>query len=62
MSGLAIVGLLGAVLLVLLVGVGQFAFGRPDPMRSNKLMRMRVLFQAVAIALILGMLAFSGTG
>lgn len=54
---LAVGGVL-AVLLVLFLGVGQFAFGRPDPNRSNKLMRLRVILQAAAVLALLAALAW----
>lgn len=46
-----------AVLLVLALGVGRFAFGSHDPRRSNRLMRLRVVAQAVAILALLAALA-----
>lgn len=54
--------ILAVVLGVLLLGVGRFGFGRHDPQLSNRLMRWRVIAQAIAIALLLGALAFSGRG
>lgn len=57
MAYLAVGGVL-AVLLVLFLGVGQFAFGRHDPHRSNKLMRLRVIMQAVAVLALLAAVAW----
>ncbi len=58
MQWVAIIGLL-AVLGVLAAGVAQFAVGKGDPHRSNRLMRWRVLAQAAAILLVLVALAIS---
>jgi len=51
-----------AVLGVLLAGALQFAAKRPDPRRSNRLMRLRVVAQAGALLVILGALALSTAG
>ena len=59
MSGILLVVALLAVFAVLMLGIGQFAFGRPDPRRSNRLMRLRVVAQGIALVLLLGALAFS---
>ncbi len=56
MSGVMLILLplaLGATLLILLVGVGGFAAGgRFNARYGNRLMRMRVAAQAVAVALL----------
>ena len=49
---LAMVGTVG-MLLAGLVGVAR---GAPDPARSNRLMRYRVIFQAVAVLLFIVLL------
>ena len=43
-------------LVVLVLGVVQMARGGQDAQRSNKLMQYRVVFQAVALVLFLGLL------
>ena len=51
---------LGATLLILLVGVGGFALGgRFNARHGNKLMRLRVAAQAVAV-LLLGLAMWLG--
>ena len=50
--GLLLIGAMGLTLLVLLVGVGSFAFGgKFNQKYSNKLMRLRVLCQGLAVIL-----------
>lgn len=61
MVWVAILALL-AVLGVLAFGVAQFAIGKPDPHRSNRLMQLRVLAQAAALLVILAALAISAAG
>lgn len=49
---------LAAVGIVLLMGLRNMATGGPGS-RSNKLMRMRILLQAVALVIIMGALYFA---
>lgn len=50
-----------AVLVILALGIGGFAKGGDFNRRhANRLMRWRIIAQAVAIALILAFIAFSG--
>lgn len=49
----------GAVAVVLLFGLGNLARGG-SPSRSQQLMRLRVLLQAVAIAVIMGAVYVAG--
>jgi hypothetical protein len=49
----------GAVAVVLLFGLGNLATGG-SPSRSQRLMRLRVLLQAVAIAVIMAAVYFAG--
>ena len=52
-----------AVLVVLMIGLGAFARGGDFNKRnSNKLMRYRIIAQAVAVALILGFIWLRGSG
>ncbi len=48
-----------ATLCVLLFGVGQMFRKNHDPRTSNKLMRWRIILQAIAVALILAVLWFT---
>ena len=61
MVWIAIIALL-VVLGILVFGVAQFAIGKPDPHRSNKLMQLRVLAQAAALLVVLAALAISAAG
>jgi hypothetical protein len=49
----------GAVAVVLLLGLGNMMKGG-SPSRSQQLMRLRVMLQAVAIAIIMAAIYFSG--
>ena len=49
---------MGAVAVVLVMGLGNMMRGGPGN-TSQKLMRMRVMLQAVAVAVIVGALYFS---
>lgn len=50
-----------AVVVILAIGIGGFAQGGEFNRRhANRLMRWRIIAQAVAIALILAFIAFSG--
>lgn len=60
--GYLAIGVVLAVLIVLFLGVGQFGFGRHDPHRSNKLMRLRVVAQAIAVLALLAAVAWKGLG
>ena len=52
-----------AVLVVLMVGIGGFAAGGEFNRKySNKLMRLRVISQAVAVIIILLIVIFRGGG
>ncbi len=62
MTGYLALGAVLAVLLVLFAGVGQFAFGKADPRRSNRLMRLRVIAQAIALLLLVAAFAFHSAG
>jgi len=51
----------GAVLVILVIGViTMLRQGKVDARTSNKLMRYRIIFQFMAIALIAGAFLFSG--
>ncbi|MFK5996745.1 MAG: twin transmembrane helix small protein [Rhodobacterales bacterium] len=51
------------VLVILMIGLGSFAKGGEfDRKYANKLMRMRIIAQAVAVALILAYAVIRGTG
>lgn len=63
-SPLFIVGAIAAlvVLIILMIGIGGFARGGEFNRRNgNKLMRLRIIAQAVAVLLIVG-LAWLGSG
>lgn len=62
MSVFLILGGVLAVLLVLVAGIGQFAFGKHDPHRSNRFMRYRVIAQATMLAILLAAIALSAGG
>jgi hypothetical protein len=49
----------GAVTIVLLLGLGNMMKGG-SPSRSQQLMRLRVMLQAVAVAIIMAAIYFSG--
>jgi hypothetical protein len=49
----------GAVAVVLLLGLGNMMKGG-SPSRSQQLMRLRVMLQAVAVAIIMAAIYFSG--
>jgi hypothetical protein len=49
----------GAVAIVLLLGLANMMKGG-NPSRSQQLMRLRVLLQAVAVAIIMAAIYFSG--
>lgn len=52
-----------AVLAVLVVGVGGFARGGEFNRKyANKIMRLRLLFQFIAVILIVGFVYFTGRG
>lgn len=52
-----------AVLVILMLGLGSFtAGGETSRKYSNKLMRLRIIAQAIAIALILLYAALRGSG
>ena len=42
---------------MLLAGLVSVARGSPDPARSNRLMRYRVVFQGVAVLLFIGLIS-----
>lgn len=51
----------GAVVVILLTGIGGFAVGGEFNRRNgNRLMRWRIAAQAVAVALMMGYLAYKG--
>ena len=52
-----------AVLVILMVGIGGFAGGGEFNRKyANKIMRLRIIAQAVAVAIIFLLVAFAGTG
>lgn len=52
-----------AVVVVLVIGIGGFALGGEfNKKYGNKMMRLRILFQAIAVALILLFIFLRGTG
>ena len=52
-----------AVLVILMIGLGGFATGGAfNKKNSNKLMRYRIIAQAVAVVLIVLFVALRGTG
>lgn len=52
-----------AVLVILMIGLGSFARGGDfNKKNSNKLMRYRIIAQAIAVVLILGFIWLRGTG
>ena len=52
-----------AVLAVLMIGVGGFARGGDfNKKYANKIMRLRILLQAIAVLLILIFVTFAGRG
>lgn len=52
-----------AVLGILMVGIGGFAKGGEfNKKHANRIMRYRLIAQALAVALILGYVAYRGTG
>lgn len=52
-----------AVLVILMVGIGGFAGGGEFNRKyANKIMRLRIIAQAVAVAVIFLLVAFSGGG
>lgn len=52
-----------AVVVVLVLGLGGFASGSPDAAkRSNKMMRLRLLFQFIAVVFIAAYVYFSRQG
>lgn len=52
-----------AVLVILMVGIGGFAGGGEFNRKyANKIMRLRIIAQAVAVALIFLLVAFGGGG
>ena len=58
-----VVGAVLAVLIILMIGLGSFtAGGEFNRKYSNKLMRLRIIAQAVAVALILLYVALRGSG
>ena len=51
------------VVIVLMIGLGGFAFGGEFNRKyANKIMRLRILLQAIAILLIILFVYFSGGG
>ena len=51
------------VLVILMIGLGSFAKGGEfDRKYANKLMRMRIIAQAIAVILILAYAVIRGTG
>lgn len=64
-SPLTIIAVLAVlcVLVILMVGIGGFATGGEFNRKyANKIMRLRIIAQAVAVALILLVVLFSGGG
>ena len=64
-SPLTIVAVLAVlcVLVILMIGIGGFATGSEFNRKyANKIMRLRIIAQAVAVALILLVVLFSGNG
>jgi hypothetical protein len=58
-----VVGAVLAVLVVLMIGLGSFTKGGEFNRKySNKLMRYRIIAQAIAVALILLYVALRGNG
>lgn len=52
-----------AVLVILMIGLGAFARGGDfNKKNSNKLMRYRIIAQAIAVVLIIGFIWLRGTG
>lgn len=51
-----------AVLIVLVFGIGTFARGKSSARASNKIMQLRVILQAVALALIMAVVYFAKQG
>ncbi|MBK0399373.1 twin transmembrane helix small protein [Limibaculum sp. M0105] len=51
-----------ATLAVLLIGIGGFGSGKASPRFSNRMMRYRVIAQAIAIVLLLMMVWFAKQG
>lgn len=52
-----------AVLVILMIGIGGFAKGGDfNRKHANRLMRYRIIAQAIAVALILIFVIFSGRG
>lgn len=52
-----------AVLVILMIGLGSFARGGDfNKKNSNRLMRYRIIAQAIAVVLILGFIWLRGTG
>lgn len=47
---------------VLMVGIGGFGSGKASPRFSNRMMRYRIIAQAVAVALLLAMVWFAKQG
>lgn len=65
MSGLSILifVLLAAVVAVLALGIGSFGReGAENAKRSNKMMRYRIILQAIAVAAILAYIFLRGNG
>lgn len=58
-----VVGAVLAVLVILMIGLGSFTKGGEFNRKySNKLMRYRIIAQAIAVALILLYIALRGNG
>jgi hypothetical protein len=58
-----VVGAVLAVLVILMIGLGSFTKGGEFNRKySNKLMRLRIIAQAIAVALILLYVALRGNG
>lgn len=54
---------MAAVVGVLMIGIGGFAKGgKFNAKYGNKMMRLRLLFQAIAVLLIVAYVFFRGTG
>ncbi|MDW4550279.1 twin transmembrane helix small protein [Defluviimonas sp. D31] len=52
-----------AVLVILMIGIGGFAKGGEfNRKHANRIMRYRIIAQAIAVALILAFVIFSGRG
>lgn len=47
---------------VLMVGIGGFGSGKASPRFSNRMMRYRIIAQAVAVVLLLAMVWFAKQG